>query len=317
MSLFIEKDRHSLIEGLHHITTLAGNVHRNNQFFTRVLGLRRVKQTVHNDSPDIYHLYYGDKTGRPGTVMTSFAIPRIRRGRHGAGGGRVAFAVRRDTLSFWYERLSAFGLKKIKTVRRFDESTLSFSGLDGELLSLVEVEKPVGVPWKTKDIPQGMAIRGCHSAALCLGDHTPVAELLVLLGYEEIGREANCRRFSLGCGNGANIIDIETNPAVKPAQPGAGSVHHIAFSIADLPQLLILREALLDAGYRVTSVHNHTYFQSIYLRAPGGVLFEISTNGPGFDKDEDIAHLGKSLKLPKQHRHMQAYLNKHLKPLQD
>lgn len=232
MSLFITEDGHSLVEGLHHITMLAGNVHRNNQFFTRVLGLRRVKQTVYNDSPDIYHLYYGDKTGRPGTVMTSFAIPHIRRGRHGAGAGRVAFAVRPGTLSFWSKRLSAFGLKKIKTVRRFDQSTLSFAGFDGELLSLVEVKTPVGVPWKAKDIPQGMAIRGCHSAALYLSDHTPVAELLVLLGYEEMDREANCRRFSLGCGNGANIIDIETNPAVQPAQPGAGSMHHIAFSVA-------------------------------------------------------------------------------------
>ncbi|ADZ71359.1 VOC family protein [Polymorphum gilvum] len=306
------------ILGLHHVTSIAGDAQVNNAFFTKVLGLRRVKQTVNFDSPDVYHLYYGDAAGTPGSVMTYFPFPGARSGRPGTGEiGTTAFSVPKGALPYWRDRFTALGVDGLKDETLFGENRLLFAGPDGDGFALVEVADDPRSPWTGADIPEDAAVRGFHSAALRLRDAGATAELLGFMGYEETDGADGVRRFALATGNGADVIDIEIMPSIAAAQQGAGSVHHIAFSVEDRARQLEVRKALMDTGFQVTPVIDRDYFWAIYFRTPGGVLFEIATNEPGFDRDEDTAHLGETLKLPTQHAHLRAYLERHLPPLED
>ncbi|MGI9395280.1 MAG: VOC family protein, partial [Boseongicola sp.] len=192
---------------------------------------------------------------------------------------------------------------------------LQFHGPDGDALALVESDDN-RAPWTGNGVDADIAIRGFHSADMRLQDGGASAELMKFMGYEEIGRDGNVTRFVVPDGNEANIIDIETLPAVDAADQGAGSVHHIAFAVENRARQLEVREALMDTGYHVTPVINRDYFWAIYFRTPGGVLFEVATNEPGFDVDEDTAHLGEALKLPSQHAHLRERLERQLEPLE-
>lgn len=303
------------IKGLHHVTSLASSASKNNAFFTDTLGLRRVKKTVNFDAPDVYHLYYGDEVGSPGSVMTYFPFPQAARGKAGTGEvGTTAFAVPKGTLTAWGERLSGHGASDISTDKRFGENRLLFKGPDGDAFALVEAEDD-RTPWTGNGVSEELAIRGFHSADMRLKDDGASAELLKFMGYEEVAKDGNVTRFAVPNGNEANVIDIETLPGVDHAAQGAGSVHHIAFAVENRARQLEVREALLDTGYQVTPVIDRDYFWAIYFRTPGGVLFEIATNEPGFDADEDTAHLGEALKLPSQHAHLRDRLERHLEPL--
>ena len=303
------------IKGLHHVTSLASSASKNNAFFTDTLGLRRVKKTVNFDAPDVYHLYYGDEVGSPGSVMTYFPFPQAARGKAGTGEvGTTAFAVPKGTLTAWGERLSGHGASDISTDKRFGENRLLFKGPDGDAFALVEAEDD-RTPWTGNGVSEELAIRGFHSADMRLKDDGASAELLKFMGYEEVAKDGNVTRFAVPNGNEANVIDIETLPGVDHAAQGAGSVHHIAFAVDNRARQLEVREALLDTGYQVTPVIDRDYFWAIYFRTPGGVLFEIATNEPGFDADEDTAHLGEALKLPSQHAHLRDRLERHLEPL--
>ena len=303
------------IQGLHHVTSLASSASRNNAFFTDVLGLRRVKKTVNFDAPDVYHLYYGDEVGSPGSVMTYFPFPNAARGRPGTGEvGRTSFAVPKGTLKAWSEHLSRHGVTDLEADERFGENRLLFTGPDGDQFALVESDDD-RAPWTGNGVSDDMAIRGFHSADMRLRDEGASAELLKFMGYEETDRQDNIVRFRVPGGNEANTIDIETLPGVSFAGQGAGSVHHIAFAVENRARQLEVREALLDTGYQVTPVIDRDYFWAIYFRTPGGVLFEIATNEPGFDVDEDTAHLGEALKLPSQHQHLRDRLERHLEPI--
>ncbi len=305
------------IQGLHHVTAMAGDAVKNNAFFTDTLGLRRVKKTVNFDAPDVYHLYYADEVGTPGTVMTYFPFPNIARGRPGVGeAARTAFSVPEGTLDFWQERLSARGVTGLAREESFGENRLVFDGPDGDGLALVEVADDRRPPWTQGGVGADEAIRGFHSVSMRLRDEGATAELLKFMNYEEAERSGNLRRFAVrGAGNGARFVDVETMPAAEPARLGAGSVHHVAFAVDDRAQQLAVRQALLDTGYQVTPVIDRDYFWAIYFRTPGGVLFEVATNEPGFDRDEDRAHLGEALKLPSQHAHLRSWLETHLEPL--
>ena len=304
------------IKGLHHVTSLASSASRNNAFFTDVLGLRRVKKTVNFDAPDVYHLYYGDEVGSPGTVMTYFPFPNAARGRPGTGEvGTTSFAIPKGTISAWADRLAAHGVKDLKYDTRFGDDRLLFHGPDGDAFALVERDDD-RMPWTGNGISADMAVRGFHSADMRLRDDGASAELLKFMGYEEIDRDGAVTRFAVPDGNEANIIDIETLPAVEGADQGAGSVHHIAFAVDNRARQLEVREALKDTGYQVTPVIDRNYFWAIYFRTPGGVLFEVATNEPGFDVDEDTAHLGEALKLPSQHAHLRERLERSLEPLE-
>jgi glyoxalase family protein len=306
------------IKGLHRVTSLASDAQANNAFFTRMLGLRRVKKTVNFGAPDVYHLYYGDETGAPGSVMTYFPFPDIARGRPGAGEvGETVFSVPEGALGFWEERFANAGIGGLKGDTAFGEKRLHFVGIDGDGLALVESANDQRAPWIHGGIGFDLAIRGFHSASLRLRDDGATLELLKFMGYEQIGAEGGVKRLAVKDGNGADFIDVESMPNLAPGRQGAGSVHHIAFSVENREKQLDVRQALVDAGYAVTPVIDRDYFWAIYFRTPGGVLFEIATNEPGFDRDEDIAHLGEALKLPRQHEHMRAMLEKSLSPISE
>jgi glyoxalase family protein len=306
------------IRGLHHVTSLAASATENNAFFTRTLGLRRIKKTVNFDAPDVYHLYYGDEVGSPGGVMTYFPFPDIARGRPGVGEvGETVFAVPEGSLPFWIERLERRGVEGLKSDEAFGERRLHFAGPDGDGFALVEAKDDARPGWTQGGIGADRAIRGFHSASLRLRDDGATAELLQFMGYDEVERAEGVRRFAVPNGNGAGVIDVETLPNIAPARQGAGSVHHVAFAVADRAAQLEARRALIDTGYQVTPVIDRDYFWAIYFRTPGGVLFEIATNEPGFARDEEVGHLGEALKLPAQHAHLRERLEKFLPPITD
>ena len=304
------------IQGLHHVTSLASSARENNTFFTDVLGLRRVKKTVNFDAPDVYHLYYGDEQGTPGTVMTYFPFPQAARGRAGTGEvGRTYFSIPKGSSAAWLERLSTFEAGNLTADERFGEKRVLFDGPDGDRFALVEREDD-RTPWTGNGISEEMAIRGFQGTDMVLRDGDASAELLRFMGYEKLDAKDNVTRFHVPGGNAANVIDIEEHSGASRAAQGAGSVHHIAFAVENRARQLEVREALLDTGYQVTPVIDRDYFWAIYFRTPGGVLFEVATNEPGFDRDEDTAHLGEALKLPSQHEQLRARLERLLEPLE-
>lgn len=306
------------IKGLHHVTSMAGDAWQNNHFFTKTLGLRRVKKTVNFDAPDVYHLYYADEFGTPGSVMTYFPFPNIGKGRHGTGEvGTTVFSVPEGSLGYWSRRLAEEGVAGVKPETLFGENRLHFDGPDGDSFALVEAKGDKRAPWVKGGVPDDEAIRGFHSVSMRLRDSGRSKELLKFMGYEEVDSSDTVTRLATSNGNGADVIDIETLPGAPSANLGAGSVHHVAFAVENRAKQLEVRKALIDTGYQVTPVIDRDYFWAIYFRTPGGVLFEVATNEPGFDRDEDTAHLGEALKLPAQHAHLRARLEEHLQKLED
>lgn len=305
------------IKGLHHVTAMAADAAQNNSFWTKTLGLRRVKQTVNFDEPSVYHLYYGDETGAPGSVMTYFPFPHIARGRPGTGEvGTTVFSVPEGSLDWWEQKLTAEGVKQVRRDESFGQQRLNFAGPDGDGLALVEDKNDVRLPWTHGGIPADKAIRGFHSASLRLRDEGATEELLKFMGYQLADTHESIKRLVRPGGNGADFIDLETLPGAAHAGLGAGSVHHIAFAVDNRATQLEVRKALMDTGYQVTPVIDRDYFYAVYFRTPGGVLFEVATSEPGFDRDEDTAHLGEALRLPRQHEHLRKTLEKTLAPLE-
>ncbi|MGR3805301.1 VOC family protein [Marinibacterium profundimaris] len=287
------------IKGLHHVTSMAADAAENNQFFTRTLGLRRVKKTVNFDAPEVYHLYYGDEIGTPGSVMTYFPFGRMPQGKRGTGEvGVTEFAVPEGALDFWKERLADSGVSGLTENSFLGEKRLEFDGPDGDGFALVESADRGRTAWTGADVPEEAGILGFHGARMRLRDSAATAELLTFMGYSKDETDGDVTRYRIEGGNAADTIDLETVAGGKAASQGAGSVHHIAFAVEDRAAQLRVREALVDTGYQVTPVIDRDYFWAIYFRTPGGVLFEIATNEPGFDRDEDTAHLGQALKLP-------------------
>ena len=306
------------IKGLHHVTSMASDANSNNQFFTKVLGLRRIKKTVNFDAPDVYHLYYGDEVGTPGSVMTYFPFANMAKGKEGTGEvGTTVFSVPEGSLKFWQKRFSNMNVKTGDITEQFGENRLAFSGPDGDGFALVEVADDRRKQWLSAGLNDQVAIHGFHSTTIRLQDDGAMRELLTFMNYDILDERQGVLRLGITDGNEANIIDLETLPTTQYAQQGAGSVHHIAFAVENRKAQLDVRKALLDTGYQVTPVIDRDYFWAIYFRTPGGVLFEIATNEPGFERDEDKADLGEALKLPSQHEHLREALEQHLQPLKD
>ncbi len=306
------------IKGLHHVTSMARDAAENNHFFSKTLGLRRVKQTVNFDAPEVYHLYYGDEVGTPGTVMTHFPFPHIARGRPGTGEvGTTVFSVPQASLGYWQDRLAADGVGNLAVGGSFGARRLNFRAPEGDAMALVEDANDKRIGWTGNGVDAEAAIRGFNSVSLRLRDGGATEELLKFMGYEVADKHGGIKRLIRPDGNGADAVDIETLPDVGLAGLGAGSVHHVAFAVENRAAQLEVRKALLDTGYQVTPVIDRDYFWAIYFRTPGGVLFEIATNEPGFDRDEDTAHLGESLKLPTQHEHLRQSLEQTLQPLEE
>ena len=302
------------VNGLHHVTMIASGAVANNAFYTEALGLRRVKTTVNFDAPDVYHLYFGDELGRAGTVMTSFPFKGAARGRRGAGeAAETSFAVPAGSLSAWEERLSPLGPVRRET--RFGQERLALEGPDGEGIALVGVEGDARTPWTGGGVGEEMGVRGFQGVTLWLRDAGPTVELLTLMGYDEEGREGAFIRMRARNGNGADVVDLREDRSLPFAQQSAGSVHHVAFSVPDRAAQAEVRRALAEVGFQPTPSIDRDYFYAIYFRSPGGVLFEVATEEPGFTRDEAADALGTALKLPKQHAHLRDALRRQLEPL--
>lgn len=306
------------IKGLHHVTSLAGDANANNAFFTRTLGLRRVKKTVNFDAPEVYHLYYGDEAGTPGSVMTYFPFGHMPPGRRGIGEvGVTEFAVPKGSLGYWKERLPAQGATGLSEDSAFGAERLLFDGPDGDSFALVEDELRGRTPWIGGNVPEDTGVLGFHGARFRLRDAAATGELLEFMGYRKAETSGDLTRYVIEGGNPAATIDIEAIPDARVASQGAGSVHHIAFAVEDRAAQLEVRKALMDTGYQVTPVIDRDYFWAIYFRTPGGILFEIATNEPGFDRDEDTAHLGEALKLPTRYEPIRSRIEAGLVPISD
>lgn len=306
------------IKGLHHVTSMAADAQQNNDFFTKLMGLRRVKKTVNFDAPDVYHLYYGDAVGTPGSVMTYFPFPNIGPGRRGIGEvTETVFAVPKGALGYWAERLAHAGVAGLESREAFGEQQLRFFGPDGDGFLLTEVADDGRAPFDGGPVPASEGVHGFRGVTMRLRDGGATAELLKFMNYEEVERSGSVTRYAVAGGNGADVIDLEVLPGTAPARQGAGSVHHVAFAVEDRAAQLEVRKALMDTGYQVTPVIDRDYFWAIYFRTPGGVLFEVATNEPGFDRDEDTAYLGEALMLPRQHAHLRPQIERILPPIRD
>lgn len=247
------------IQGVHHVTSLASSARGVDSFFTRILGLRRVKKTVNFDAPDVYHLYYGNGLGTPGTVITHFPFEGAKRGRPGTGEVSVtAFSVPLGSLAGWRDRFLGAAVQNLREDVHFGQNRLLFPGPDGEVLALVE-SADSRAPWTGGGVDADMAIRGFHSVMLRLADTAPTAQILAFLGYTETQREGETLRMTLPDNNGAGIVDLEIS-ALPMAVQGAGSVHHVAFAVADRATQDTLRANLTKAGMGVTPAIDRDYF---------------------------------------------------------
>jgi glyoxalase family protein len=285
--------------GLHHVTAFSGPALRNLDLHTRVLGLRLVKKTVNFDDPGTYHLYYGDAAGQPGTILTFFPIEHAAPGRVGIGETQeTAFRVPRTSIGWWTHRLIENGVAHEPLVQVFGEPTLRFRDPDGMMLALVGVDVGDEAGWASAEVPEEHAIRGLHGVTLLLDKAEATAAILTeVLGLQEVGREGNLVRFAGSAGIGS-LVTLRAVGGFLPGRPGAGSVHHIAFRAADDAAQAAMGEQLAARGLHVTEQRDRQYFRSIYFREPGGVLFEIATDAPGFAVDEPLLELGRHLKLP-------------------
>ena len=293
------------ILGLHHVTAIADNAQRNYNFYTQVLGQRMVKKTVNFDDPGTYHFYYGNEKGEPGTILTFFPWEGIGRGIAGTGmATEISYAIAPDALDFWTERFNNLKVTTEERIERFGETYLPFSDHDGLQLSLVgvtETDKRKG--WETKDIKITNATKGFHNVTLTLRIMDETAKLLTdIFGYKQISREGNRFRFKTETIPTASIIDIVELPDGKSGRNSAGTNHHIAFRVSDEETQMAYREKLLERGLNITHQIDRDYFFSVYFREPGGVLFEIATDNPGFTVDEPLDQLGTHLRLPKPSR---------------
>lgn len=291
------------ILGLHHITAISDNAKRNLDFYTNVLGLRLVKKTVNFDDPGTYHFYFGDRQGTPGTIITFFPWEGIGPGKNGAGmATHTGYAVPEGSFGFWKERLAQHHITTEEN-EIFGEKLLSFNDPDGIQLQLVVPAHPDGrKPWTTQEVRQDVAIRGFHNVTLTLRSADATAKVLTdILGYSLKKQEGNRYRFTTDAIDTANIVDIIEDPAAPVGRNAAGTNHHIAFRVENDDILMGFREKVLEAGLDITPKINRDYFFSLYFREPGGVLFELATDNPGFTADEPLENLGRSLKLPKRY----------------
>jgi glyoxalase family protein len=287
---------------IHHVTAIAGDPVKNLSFYTRDLGLRFVKKTVNFDDPSTYHLYYGDETGSPGTILTFFPWTNATAGRRGVGETRqTTFRVPQRSIDYWTQRFIEKGILHQTLEKRFGQPVLPFTDRDGLALALVGIADAENEPgWNNEEIPSEHAIRGLQGVTLLLDSAQKTAAILTdVFGFREVGREGSVIRFAAAGDVKGSVVDIYEAAGVLRAHQGRGSVHHIAFRAADDVQQVQMTEKLIHThGRYPTDQKDRKYFRSIYFREPGGVLFEIATDIPGFAVDEPVEALGQDLELP-------------------
>lgn len=306
-----------LITGIHHITAIAGSAQKNIDFYTGILGLRLVKKTVNFDAPDVYHFYYGDEMGNPGSILTFFPYEGLTKGRHGKGMlNTTTFSIAHTALDYWLERLKRFGINHKEPQERFEgETAVYFEDGDGLGLELVFTEKDTRPGFSYGHIPPEHAIKGFYSAEIWEEGYERTAGLLTeQMDHKLIAERGNRFRFAATDAPG-NYIDILCTPDRLKGLSGSGIVHHIAFATPDKKTQEEVRIRLSKRMLNPTPILDRNYFTSIYFREPGGVLFEVATAGPGFAVDEEKDHLGEVLKLPQQYEPYRSQLEKKLTPI--
>ena len=287
--------------GLHHVTAIAGNAQRNFDFYTNVLGLRFVKKTVNFDDPHTYHFYYGNYAAEPGTILTFFPWQNIVQGRRGTGqASEVGFSVPEGSLEFWLKRFDERGVIYNKPATKFGEEYLTVLDPDGLKLELtVSAKADDRQANTTQEVDANKAIKGFQNVSITLNDITGTAEVLTeLLDYQLAEQHVNRYRFVNKNIETASVIDLVEAKGERRGHVAGGSVHHIAFRVKDDATELALREKIVAKGFNITEQIDRNYFHSLYFREPGGVLFEIATDNPGFTLDEKLDELGHGLKLP-------------------
>jgi glyoxalase family protein len=304
--------------GIHHITAISSTAEENLDFYEKLLGLRLVKQTVNFDDPHTYHLYYGDEVGTPGTILTFFPWERMPTGLTGAGMiVATAFAVPREAMTFWNERLKKASIV-VQAEKRLREPVLGFKDPHGLRLELIGVAAaPATSHWSKGPIDERHAIRGFHSATALLNRFENTETLLTeSMGMALQERENNRYRMKMNDSNSpGQYLDVLVDPGAPRGRQGTGTVHHIAFRAKNDKEQIIWQANLRREGYGVTEVRDRNYFKSIYFHEPGGILFEIATDAPGFAVDEPTEHLGEALKLPAQYEPMRSEIEASLPPL--
>jgi len=301
--------------GIHHITAIAGNAKRNHDFYTHVLGLRLVKKTVNFDDPGTYHFYFGDEVGTPSTILTFFPWEGISPGKTGTGmATEIGYSVPEGSLDFWTERFKKYNVKVTGTGEKFGEQYLSFEDPDGlRLVLIIPKNNDNRKPWETEEVKAAVATRGFHSITLTLKNIKGTAAILTdIFGYKLSAQEGNRHRFMTDAVENASIIDLDEAPDQPNAVNAGGTIHHIAFRVKDEATLMHYREKVLVKGLRITEKIDRNYFFSLYFREPGGVLFELATDNPGFAVDEPVSELGRNLKLPEQYEASRAKIEKAL-----
>jgi glyoxalase family protein len=290
------------ILGLHHVTATVNDAQQDLDFCVDLLGLRLVKKTVNFDNHSVYHFYYGDERGTPGTIWTTFPYKNrgVRKGVKGAGQVvTTSFSVPASSLDFWRTRLASAGSEPRDIEPRFGEPVIRVNDPSGLWFELIGSDTDARTPWTGNGVGAQQAIRGLHSVTMMVRSlPATVALMSDLLGYRIVNEDGNRTRLSVGGDGAGHTIDIVVDPQADAAVNGTGTVHHVAMAISTGEEQLRLREELVGMGLMVTEVRDRCYFQSIYFREPGGVLFEVATIQPGFTADEDLGSLGRGLKLP-------------------
>jgi glyoxalase family protein len=286
--------------GIHHVTAIGGTPQRNVDFYVGLLGLRMVKKTVNFDDPKTYHLYYGDGDGMPGSIMTFFPWDGAPAGLQGTGQLTVtSFSIPEASLGYWTDRLIDHGIRFEKPTQRFDDAVISFADPEGMKLELVASATDDRTPWKNGTVPAEHAVRGFHHVTLSERDPERTTKLMTEhLGFRQVEEGDGRYRFEADDGGPGNVVDVIDGSGDSRGRMGVGTVHHVAFRANDDEHQLAIREEVAGLGYDVTPVLDRNYFHSIYFREPGGVLFEIATDPPGFTVDESPEELGTNLKLP-------------------
>lgn len=303
------------ILGLHHITAIAGDAQRNHDFYTKTLGLRMVKKTVNFDDPQTYHLYFGDEVGTPGSILTFFPWTRVKQGKNGAGmATEIGYSVPKDSLGFWKERFEKLDVQHDEISERFGEKILPFQDPDGLWLNLTEAKHSDDRKgWETAAVKSDVAIKGFHTVTLTLNNAKATAAILTeVFGYKLVESDGNLSRYQTDAVENAAIVDLLESPNADRGINAGGTNHHVAFRVKNEEELMAVREKIVARGLQITEKINRDYFFSLYFREPGGVLFEIATDNPGFATDETVEQLGSSLRLPQRYESMREKIEKGL-----
>jgi glyoxalase family protein len=308
------------LHGIHHITAIASDPQRNLDFYTELLGLRLVKRTVNFDDPSAYHFYFGDRIGTPGTILTFFPWPGARRGSRGTGQvTATSFAIQRAATDYWRDRLKKWHVTAEEVAPRFGDAVIRFADPDGLLIELIGSERrnpDIELANEGSAVPVEYALGGFHCPTLELQRASLTEQLLTdVFGFELADEEAGRRRFAVDANVPNKQLDVVERSEGSFGHIAAGTVHHIAFRASTDQEQAEWREKLAELGFNVTPIVDRQYFHSIYFREPGGILFEIATDAPGFATDEPVQHLGETLKLPPQYEEHRQEIERTLPPI--